>query len=367
MSDFKVRAVDFEEKSKVELEQELIEQHEQKLAEAEVAAKEVNTEEMTEESIQVITDQPTQVELKDEDVLSHIKNRYGREINSIDELFSKREETEDLDPEIAMYMKYKKDTGRSYSDFVKLNRDLDKEDPVRLIAEWKKVTDDLDDEDVEYEMRKLIIDEDYDTEDEIKEKKLLQKKEFKKAKSYFEKEKEQYSVPLESRKSLADDPEVEEFKAYKQNKQSELSMQEETLKRQKYFAEKTDALFNDKFEGFKFVVDEESFVYKPADVKSLKDQQSSLQNFVASLLDENGYLKDAEDYHRRIAIAMNPDKFAQFFIEQGRAMGVESIAKETKNIDMDARSSTQVVKKQGGFQVRAVDSGYEGGYKIRKR
>ena len=30
-------------------------------------------------------------------------------------------------------------------------------------------------------------------------------------------------------------------------------------------------------------------------------------------------MKDAEGYHRAMSIAMNPDKFAQFFYEQGKA------------------------------------------------
>ena len=75
-------------------------------------------------------------------------------------------------------------------------------------------------------------------------------------------------------------------------------------------------------------------------------------------LNEEGYLKDAELFHRAIAIASNPDKFAKFFYEKGMADTVDTVSKESKNIDM-VRQSTQVTKKtEGGFQVRAVEPSY---------
>ena len=358
MENFKVRAVDFEQKSVVEVEQELIEQHEQKLAEQQV-----------EETPQVEAEPEVQstVGIKDEDVLSYIGNRYNKEIKSLDELFEQRESNGDLDPEIATYMKYKQETGRSYDDFVKLNRDIDKVDQMTLLAEYKKQVEELDDEDVAWELSKYQYDEDLDDESEIKEKKLAVKKELKKAKEYFEKQKDQYKVPLESRSNSVPDVDREEIEAFRKYKQSESSQEEENLKRSQFFAEKTDSLFNDKFEGFKYNVGEESFVFKPAEANALKKSQSNLVEFIQSFLDENGYLKDAEDYHRRIAMAMNPEKFAQYFYEQGKAKGVESIARDSKNIDMKTRSNTQVAPNNNGFQVRSVDDGTNGIYKIKSK
>jgi hypothetical protein len=358
MENFKVRAVDFEQKSVVEVEQELIEQHEQKLAEQQV-----------EETPQVEVDpevQPT-VGIKDEDVLSYIGNRYNKEIKSLDELFEQRESNGDLDPEIATYMKYKQETGRSYDDFVKLNRDIDKVDQMTLLAEYKKQVEELDDEDVAWELSKYQYDEDLDDESEIKEKKLAVKKELKKAKEYFEKQKDQYKVPLESRSNSVPDVDREEIEAFRKYKQSESSQEEENQKRSQYFADKTDSLFNDKFEGFKYNVGEESFVFKPAEANALKKSQSNLVEFIQSFLDENGYLKDAEDYHRRIAMAMNPEKFAQYFYEQGKAKGIEGISRDSKNIDMSTRTNTQVAPNNTGFQVRSVDDGTNGIYKIKSK
>lgn len=354
MENFKVRAVDFEQKSVVEVEQELIEQHEQKLAEQQV------------EVTPVVEEVQPRVEIKDEDVLSYIGNRYNKEIKSLDELFEQRESNGDLDPEIATYMKYKQETGRGYDDFVKLNRDIDKVDSMSLLAEYKKQVEELDDEDVAWELSKYEYDEDLDDESDIKEKKLAVKKELKKAKEYFEKQKDQFKVPLESRGSSVPEADREEYETFRKYKQSESSQEEDNLKRSQYFAEKTDSLFNDKFEGFKYKVGEESFVFKPAEANTLKQNQSNLVEFVQSFLDENGYLKDAEDYHRRIAMAMNPEKFAQYFYEQGKARGVEGITRDSKNIDMKTRTNTQVAPSTG-FQVRAVDDGTNGIYKIKSK
>jgi hypothetical protein len=36
-------------------------------------------------------------------------------------------------------------------------------------------------------------------------------------------------------------------------------------------------------------------------------------------LNEDGLIEDAVGYHKALAVAMNPEKFAKFFYEQGKA------------------------------------------------
>jgi hypothetical protein len=86
----------------------------------------------------------------------------------------------------------------------------------------------------------------------------------------------------------------------------------------------------------------------------LIQEQSNLSNFVNKFLNEEGYLKDAEVFHRAIAVASNPEKFAKFFYEKGKAEAVDGIAKESKNIDM-VRQAPQVTNKAEGLQVRASE------------
>ena len=90
----------------------------------------------------------------------------------------------------------------------------------------------------------------------------------------------------------------------------------------------------------------------------LKKAQATPMNFINKFLDENGLMKDAAGYHRALAIAMNPDKFAKFFYEQGKADATDSELRKIKNINMSERRAPEAVNK-GGMQVRSVtpDSG----------
>jgi hypothetical protein len=77
-------------------------------------------------------------------------------------------------------------------------------------------------------------------------------------------------------------------------------------------------------------------------------------------LDEKtGLIKDAVGYHKSLSIAMNPDKFAKFFYEQGMADATETNLKGIKNINMSERRAPEITKTSGGMQVKAVnpDSG----------
>ena len=66
----------------------------------------------------------------------------------------------------------------------------------------------------------------------------------------------------------------------------------------------------------------------------MQESQSDLGNFVKLHIDEKGFLKDAASYHKSLSAAMNPDAFAKFFYEQGKADAVDSITKESKNVNM---------------------------------
>ena len=78
-----------QEKSVQELEGELLEKHEEKLENE--SAGEVVKEHANEK-----VEDATPPELKEEDVLSYIGKRYGKEINSFDDLMTEREESEEL-------------------------------------------------------------------------------------------------------------------------------------------------------------------------------------------------------------------------------------------------------------------------------
>jgi hypothetical protein len=52
-------------------------------------------------------------------------------------------------------------------------------------------------------------------------------------------------------------------------------------------------------------------------------------------------------------MAMHPDKFAQFFYDQGVSSAVDNVAKKSKNIDMDVRQTNTSYNKDG-LKIRSV-------------
>ena len=354
--ELKVRAVEaVEEKSIQEVEQQLLEQHEQKFSEETVA--EVEEQEHPEYIAP---------ELSEDDVLSFIKNKYGKDINSLDELTAARE-SEELPEDVSAYFKYKKETGRGIEDFVKLNKDIDDSDPDTLLKEYFFATEEgLDAEDIESMMEDFIIDEDFDEESDVKKKKIARKKIIAKAKKYFEEQKEMYRVPLESRGSSISESQAEEIEAYKQYIESAKTYEEETNRKRDWFHKKTEDVFGSEFKGFEFTLDDKKIVFSPGDAAELKKIQSNPQSFISKYLDENGMIDDAAGYHRSLSLAMNPDKFAKFFYEQGKAEATDDGMRKIKNINMSERSTPQVTSK-GGFQVKSLNDSSGRGLKIKSK
>lgn len=344
-----------EQKSVQEIEQELLDKHEESISEPK--------EEIVNE---VVNEEPVSNDFKDEDVLSYIKNKYGREASSIDDLFSKNESREELPEDVAAYYKYKQETGRGIEDFVKLNRNFDDMDPNELLAEYYLQTEeDLDKEDILYMMEdKFDYDEDLDDPKEIKSKEIAKKKELAKAKKFFDQYKESYKTPIESRGGLVSDDERESYEAYKRYVQDSTSIQEENLKRSQYFMDRTNELLNDDFKGFDFNVGDKTIKFLPNDVAETRRVQSDVNNFISRFLDDKGLIKDAAGYHRALAAAMNPEKMAKFFYEQGRSEALLDNNKRIKNIDMDVRSSPQSIG-QSGFKVTASSNDSGRGLKIK--
>jgi len=362
MAEFKVRDLgEVESKSVQEVEKELLEKHEQQMKEEEQATQEPVTNEETPAEEQ-------KFEIKDEDVLSHIKDRYGKEINSLDELFSERESSPELPEDVEAFFKYKKETGRGLNDFMQLNKNYDEMDSDVLLADYYRQTEEgLDEDDINDLIdSKFGYDEDLDDESIVKKQKLAKKRELNKAKKFFKEQQEAYKVPLESSKEPADAKYDEELRSYRDKMKEAESVEAENQKKREWFSKKTDELFSDEFKGFEFNVNDEKITFKPADAAELKNSQQSPMNFINKYIGEDGLLKDAAGYHRALSMAMNPDKFAKFFYEQGQAAAVDGMAKKSKNIDMDTRRAPEVTKK-GGMQVRSVSQDSGRGLKIRSK
>jgi hypothetical protein len=362
--EIKVRALDgIEEKSVQQIEEELLKKHEQEMngegvdsgAKIDTSAIDKNEGQQTQGS----EGGQEEDELSEEKVLSYIGKRYNKQINSFDELMAERQESEALPEDVAAYMKYKKDTGRGFEDFLKLKKDFDVMNPDQLLREYLETTQQgLDDEDIDTLMEDYSYDEELDDESRVKKVKIARKKAIAEAKNFFNSQKEKYKMPLESSGTGLSEQEKEEYEAYRQYTQQAKTAQDEADRKRKWFDQKSDDVFSKDFKGFEFNLDEKKLVFNPGSAAELKKIQSSPMNFINKFLDENGLMTDAAGYHRALAMAMNPDKFAKFFYEQGKSDATDSELRKIKNINMSERRTPEVTNK-GGMQVKSVtpDSG----------
>tara|TARA_R100001244_G_scaffold41300_1_gene37075 strand:- start:3375 stop:4502 length:1128 start_codon:yes stop_codon:yes gene_type:complete len=369
--DIKVKEVSLiEEKSTQEIEAGLLKKHEEETQVAEQPVVEEPVEEAlkTEESVEAEAKEKTpSSELNDENVLSYIKKRYDKEIDSVDELFAQTKDNDDLPEDVSAYFKYKKETGRGIEDFVALQKDYNSMEDDQVLVNYYSATEEgLDTIDIQDIIEdKFMFDTELDDPKDIKKKKLSKKRELAKAKKFLNEQKDKYKIPLESSRDGLSEDQEKNLNAYKSYKEESEAVNDILAKRHDAFLKRTNEVFSDGFKGFEYSVGEKSFTYKPGDTAEVRNRQSDFMNFVSKFQDKNGDVVDAKGYHRALAPAFNPEKFAQFFYDQGVANTIESVAKKSKNIDMEVRPTAAVYNKDG-LKIRAVGDTSSGrGLKIR--
>lgn len=307
-------------------------------------------------------------DLKEEDVISFLKRKSGREFSSIEDLFKDPEPvTVNVPEDVQPYLKFKEETGRGFEDFLKVSKDYSKEDPDKLLREYYSQTEsELDEDEIDYLVSKFSYDEDLDDDSDIKSKKIEKKKELEKAKSYFNELKEKYKAPLESRDGGLSKDELEEFKAYKAKLNEAKDKESQDKVKSEWFAEKSKELFNDEFKGFEFNVGDKNLVFNPTNKEELVSVGGDIQKFVSKFVDEKGLLKDTKSYQKSLAAAMNPEKFAKHFYEQGIADAIDSEARKLKNIKTDPRASAQFTT-VNGLKIRSVNENGGGRMTVKTR
>jgi len=303
-------------------------------------------------------------EINEEDIVRNfLKEKY--QIESLEDVLKQDEQK--LPEDVDAFLRYKKETGRGFEDYMNLQKDWSKVNEQEVLRQYYKENNPhLDDEDISYLMEeKFSYDEDLDDERDIKRKKVAMKDELYKAKNHFESLKEKYKAPLES--SSADLPqEYKEafsfYSEYTEQSKKEAQLQEE---RSKVFLEKTNNLFTEEFKGFEFDLGDKKQLFAPKDVSKVKETQSDITNFFNQHIDENGYVKDATSYHKALFAASNADAMAKYFYEQGVADATSGLVKETKNISMSVRDNKPVENK-GGLKYREVSPDLGRSLKIKK-
>ena len=180
-----------EEKSRAEVEEQLLKKHEEKFEDTpqqEQVAEKVKTNKPVKlEKTEPVEDKTPSLELNDDNVLSYIKDRYNKDINSVDELFAEKEANEPLPEDVSAYLKYKKETGRNIQDFYNLQKDYDSMDDNSVLANYYSNTEEgLDAIDIQDIIEdKFDFDEEIDDPKDIKKIKLAKKRELAKAKKFL--------------------------------------------------------------------------------------------------------------------------------------------------------------------------------------
>tara|TARA_B100000497_G_scaffold123563_1_gene156443 strand:- start:455 stop:1606 length:1152 start_codon:yes stop_codon:yes gene_type:complete len=364
--EIKVKAVEgYDNKSKAEVEQELLNKHEELLENndsdvVKVDTSELEPKETSNETNNVSNENTTpSSELNDEDVLSFIKKRYDKEINSVDELFAEKEANPDLPEDVSAYFKYKQETGRGIEDFYKLQKDYDDMDEDNVLTNYyQNIEEGLDSEDIADIIEdKFSYDEELDEPKDVKKIKLAKKRELAKARKFLNEQKDKYKIPLESSGGGLSDDQEKNLNAYKSYIEESQTIKEANKKRYEHFQTQTSNVFNNDFKGFDFNISEDlNLTFKPGTNDELRNKQSDVNNFLNNFIDsDSGLVNDAVGYHKALAVAMNPEKFARYFYEQGVANTVDNVTKKSKNINMDVRKAPQTFSKDG-LKIKTVQS-----------
>jgi len=273
----------------------------------------------------------------------------------VEEAIAEAEATGKPLPEnIQKLVDFMEETGGDINDYVKLNQDYSKLNDNDIIFEYYKQTKPhLNNEEINFLMEDSFqIDEDEDSDREIRRKKLAFKEQVASARSHLDGQKSKYYEEIKAGSKLTPEQQkaVNFFNRY--NKESE--EQQKTLEATKSnFLKKTDKVFNDKFKGFEYNVGEKKYRFNIKDANKVKGNQDDISKFIGKFLDENNQMSDAAGYHKALYTAMNADAIAKHFYEQGKSDAMKTSVAKAKNVNMKPRQAHGEVN-IGGMKVKVL-------------
>lgn len=261
-----------------------------------------------------------------------------------------------LPENIEKLVSFMEETGGTIEDYARLNTDYSSINNEALLKEYyKKSRPHLDSEEIEFLMEdEFSYDEELDDERDIRKKKLAFKEEVAKAKSFLEDLKAKYYSEIKSRSVSIPKEQQEAYDFFNRYKKTE----EQNAEKHARFKNNTKNLFNGEFKGFEYNVGEKRFRYGIQNQEQVAEKQSDINNFLGKFLDKDGNVADTAGYHKALYTAMNSDKIAQHFYEQGKADAVKEVIASSKN-----PSSTQPRQAPGdvfvnGLKVKSI-SGFD--------
>lgn len=269
-----------------------------------------------EDVIQEITDE--EIKTESEKIEQEVEKHIQEQVNT----------GKPLPQNIEKLVSFMEETGGTIEDYIRLNTDYSSVDENTLLREYYKNTKPhLDREEIDFLMEdNFAYDEDLDEERDIRKKKLAFKEEVVKAKKFLESVKDKYYDEIKLNSNV--NPQYQEafdfFNRYKKN-------EEQSKTRHEQFKTQTKNLFNNDFKGFEYNVGDKRFRYGVQNPDQVAEKQSDIANFVGKFLDKDGNINDQVSYHKALYSAMNADKIAQHFYEQGKADAVKEVINNSKN------------------------------------
>jgi len=260
-----------------------------------------------------------------------------------------------LPENIEKLVTFMEETGGTVEDYVRLNTDYSSVNEDVLLREYYKSTKPhLDAEEIQFLMEDtFFFDEDIEEERDIRKKKLAYKEEVVKAKSYLESIKSKYYEEIKLRPGVTQEQREASdfFNRYKKN-------EDESKMRHDRFKQATKNLFNDEFKGFEYNVGDKRFRYGIQNTEQVAEKQSDINNFIGKFLDKEGNVSDTKNYHKALYTAMNSDRIAQHFYEQGKADAVREVVANSKNPSLSQPRQTSGEVFINGLRVKSI-SGFD--------
>jgi hypothetical protein len=280
----------------------------------------------------------------------------GEETNNVvvkdtEESVKERVVERNLPENIEKLVKFMEETGGSVEDYVRLNTDYSNVDEKTLLKEYySRTRPHLDAEEIEFLIEDSFeYDEDIDEERDIRKKKLDYKEAIAKAKNHLQSVKDQYydEIKLKSNVTKEQQEAYDFFNRYKKS-------ESENKNRHERFKQETKKLFTEDFKGFEYNVGEKRFRYTVQNGEQVADNQSDINNFIGKFLDKEGNVSDPNNYHKALYTAMNSDKVAQHFYEQGKADAIKEIMTNSKNPGLAPPRQTSGEVFINGLRVKSV-------------
>jgi len=307
----------------------------------------------------------------EEVTMEDLKDKPVEEINEeIVETINEAEATGQPLPEnMQKLVDFMEDTGGDINDYVNLNRDVSKLDDSDVLDEYYRTTKShLTAEERGFLLEDSFgVDEDVDDEKTIRKKKIALKEQVAEARSHLDGLKSKYYKDIKAGSKLTKEQQeaIDFFNSYKKENEEQKKIFEANSKT---FLNKTDNLFNDKFKGFEYNVGDKRYRFNVKDVNKVKTTQSDINNFVSKFTNkENSVIEDAAGYHKSLFTAMNADKIAQHFYEQGKADATKARIAKDKNINLEPRK-THGETNVGGIKVKVLgDTAKDFKFKINRK